>query len=50
MGTASSTMNGSTKLSYCAESVRYTTKTPRPNRMIVVRPEASSSSEIPVHS
>ena len=33
IGTASSTMNGSTKLSYCAESVRYTTSVPSPNRI-----------------
>src|SRR5215831_17450841 len=32
MGTASSTINGSTKLSYWAESVRYTTSVPRPTK------------------
>ena len=49
MGTASITMKGRTKLSYCAERVRYTTSVPSPNRIRVVLPELSSSSDKPVH-
>src|SRR5205085_7373634 len=48
IGTASSTINGSTKLSYCADNVRYTTSVPSPNRISDVPPDCSSSSDNPV--
>src|SRR5437879_6116228 len=49
-GTASSTMNGSTKLSYCAASVRYTKVKPSPKSIAALPPDSMSSSESPVHS
>ena len=41
-------MKGSAKLSYCAESVRYTTSSPSPKMMIALPLASTSSSASPV--
>src|SRR5258708_15097475 len=43
-------MNGNTKLSYCAASVRYTNVKPRPKSSTALPPDSTSSSERPVQS
>ena len=50
MGTLSRMMKGSTKLSYCADSVRYTSNKPNPNSSADWLPDLISSSESPDHS
>src|SRR5205085_1084329 len=49
-GTPSRMMNGSTQLSYCAASTRYTSRMLSANRYIACDPDLISSSDSPAHA